>query len=176
MREGLATSLSTDGLRAVFQSSINLIDPTAGSSGSNIYLNVRGNNAVSLISGSFNSSLNPANGSSFSPVISGDGNSVVYISNATDLTSDTFIPPPSSIYLFNGSGNTLISRDSNGPLANCSSPSISQNGSVIAFISGNNVFIRDTSTNTDTASAIPNLPLNNNAPHNFLLLVLMEVP
>lgn len=168
VREGLATSLSDNGLRAVFQSSINLIDPTAGSSGSNIYLNARGNNSVSLISGSFNSSLIPANGSSFSPAISGDGNSVVYISNATDLTSDTFIPPPSSIYLFNGSGNTLISRDINGPLANCSSPTISQNGSVIAFISGNNVFVRDISTNTDTATQIPNLPLSNNAPPQFL--------
>ncbi|MFY9221077.1 MAG: hypothetical protein WAQ98_00320 [Blastocatellia bacterium] len=170
VREGLATSLSGDGSRAVFQSSINLIDPTAGSSGSNIYLNVRGNNVVSLISSSFNSSLNPANGSSFSPVISGDGSSVVYISNATDITSDTFIPPPSSVYLFNNSGNTLISRDSTGPLANCSSPSISQTGSVVVFISGNSVFVRDTNANTDTASPIPNLPLNNNAPPQFLTI------
>lgn len=168
VREGLATSLSTDGMRGVFQSSINLIDPTSGSNGSNVYLNVRQSDQVSLISRSFNLVATPGNGRSRSPVISGDGNSIVYISDATDLTSDTFIPPPSSIYLFNGSGNTLISRDINGPLANCSSPTISQNGSVIAFISGNNVFVRDVSTNTDTASQIPNLPLNNNATPQFL--------
>ena len=169
VREGLFTSLNADGSRAVFQSSINLIDPNAGASGSNIYLNVRGNNSVSLISSSFNSST-PANGSSFSPVISGDGSSVVYISNATDITSNTFVPPPSSVYLFNNNGNTLISRDSNGPLPNCSSPSISQNGSTIVFISGNNIFVVSANANTDTATQIPNLPLNNNAPPQFLTI------
>jgi hypothetical protein len=171
--QGLFTSVSADGTRAVFESSDNLTDISSSSSGSNIYLNIRGNDQFPLISRAFNSSSTPANGNSFSPAISGDGNSIVYVSNSTNLTGDGLAPATSSIYLFNNNnGNAIISRSSSGFLPDCSSPAINRDGSVIVFRSGNDIFVsRIGNANTDIASPIQNLPLgNNNAPPQFLTI------
>lgn len=170
--QGLFTSVSTDGMRAVFESSDNLTDISSSSSGSNIYLNIRGNEQFPLISRAFNSLSTPGNGISSSPAISGDGNSVVYVSTSTNLTGDGLAPATPSIYLFNNNGNALISRSSNGFLPGCSSPAINRDGSVIVFVSGSDIFVsRIGNANTDVASPIPNLPLsNNNAPPQFLTI------
>jgi len=151
--QGQATSVSNNGT-TVFQSgSSDLLGQSV--SGQQIYFNLSGSNGVGLISSAMTSG--PSNGRSASPVINGNGNLVAYVSTAIDITSDSAVAQTSSVYLFDiGSRtNTLISRASATDfLKNCSSPAISKDGTVVAFISDGKVYVK---RSTDDIAQLQNM-------------------
>jgi len=124
----------------------------------------------SLVRASTANDGSEANGSSLSPVISGDGHFVAFTSSATNLTSD-----PSSyidVYLFDSITGTVerISLADNGTTGNGGSdnPSLSIDGRFIAFQSEasnligtgadsngfTDIFVRDHSSSTTIRASI----------------------
>jgi Tol biopolymer transport system component len=77
-----------------------------------------------------------ANDDCFSPAISADGRSVVFISEATNLGS--FDTPSGGVFLFDRESGllTLVSKsaDGNGPNRKCEFAAISDDGSTVAYV------------------------------------------
>lgn len=112
---GLQASMSPDGSRIVFASSCPELTPGFRASGSNVYL-WDANATPHLRAISTRSGAQAANGPSFSPAITIDGQYVVFTSRATDLTTDNPAPGASQVYLFSiaAGTTTLVSRDALG--------------------------------------------------------------
>jgi hypothetical protein len=138
-------SLSGDGnLITYYSASTDLIGTTVTNGGTNIYLYNQTAGTTTLVthtaaSGTTGTTLFSTNGGSFNPVLSDNGQSIVYYSDGTDLTAgehqtkeqfDVFV------YSVGGGTNTLITHSTiSNAVGNGSSSDavISDNGSVVAF-------------------------------------------
>ena len=144
--DSYSPAISSDGRFVVFVSSAgDLIEATYSkcqiSGGiphncSNIYLYDREEGVLSLISTSPNGQ--PGNGNSFSPAISGDGQWIVFFSDATNLIEN---PTGPGVYLYE------LKTDQLNLIAQAGrDPSISADGRFVAYAgatAGRNVFIYD---------------------------------
>lgn len=160
LEQGQSTSLSADGGIIAFQStSRDLLGQQQATGQSNVYFNIRNTDGVTLVSTRMGSS-SPSNGRSISPAVSGDGSLITYVSNSTDISTDS--QTTDSIYVYDRRNgiSSLISKTDTTFLQNCSSPAISRDGSVVAFISSGRIFVKRTGTDfaqqiTTMANQIP---------------------
>lgn len=156
LEQGQGTSVSADGGIIAFQSnSGNLLGQGQATGQTNIYFNIRNTDGVALVSSRMGSGL-ASNGRSNSPMVSGDGSFIVYVSNSTDISVDS--QPTDSIYLFDRrtSASRLLSKtDATTFLQGCSSPVISRDGSIVAFISAGKIFVKRSTS--DFAEQIPTM-------------------
>lgn len=131
-------SISGDGSLIVFTSSATNFTPPAV--GQQIYMHDRGSNKISLISSDNSAASNPGNGSSNAPVISLDGKSIAFVSQATNLLAPG-TPSLSGQHIYvkdSGTGLTsLVSKNNNGISGDglSSAPAISADGRYVAFTS-----------------------------------------
>lgn len=160
-------AVSDDGRYVVFQSS-DTVTPGAGN-GSRVDVYLTDLSTHTTVRLSTGAGAAAPDGSSFDPVISGDGSHVAFESAATNLTSgdgnghlDVFVRD------LVGNATTLASVSTSGAQGNADSsqPSIAHDGSVVAFQSlasnlvgsdGNgasDVFVRDLAHNTTTLSSV----------------------
>ena len=166
----LFPSISDDGRFEVFQSTSDNLVPgfPAVLPSDNIFLRDRQTGTTSIVSVD-PTGKNVGNGNSTFPIISGNGQYVVFFSAATNLVADD--NPGNNNYPYvevlvrnlQTGVTVLASKDSNGnPIqANCESISISDNGSEVAFDDMNNVYLYNVQTDTTTV-----LTHSGNAPSN----------
>ena len=164
-----APSISGDGsLVAVVSQAANLV---AGVNGTQIYVHNRQTNQVELASRDSNTSVLKGNGTSSQPVISTDGRFVAFVSQSTNLVPGVSVAP--QLYLRDRqTGQTsLVSRATNGVISDGTvngAPSISSDGQFIAFVSnatnlvagvsGQQIYLRDTIAGTTTLISKNNNP------------------
>jgi Tol biopolymer transport system component len=153
-------SISGDGRYVTFVSSAtNLVAGVV--SGPQVYLRDTQTGQTSLISRNNNASVVAGNAGSTAPLISADGSTVAFVSQATNLLDPT-VPSVTAGQVYVRNLNTgvtsVVSRDSTGGLvvgnAASSAPSISGNGRYVTFVStasnlvtsvsGTQVYLRDT--------------------------------
>ncbi|MGG6266473.1 Calx-beta domain-containing protein [Leptolyngbya sp. AN03gr2] len=145
-------AVSGDGRYVVFTSSA-VLSPNDANGASDVFLYDRTSDTIALISRNFGDTGTAA-GNSFNPVISFDGNSVAFISNANDLVSDmNATRQANNIFVWERSTNTitLVSRNQDGTsgIEDSAAPSISDNGQRIAFQTQSQLLFTDTSTVPD---------------------------
>jgi len=132
--DSFAPSIATNGQSVAFESyATNLVADDANKLRDVFKWNAN-DNSILLVS----TSGTAANGESYQPVISGDGNLIAFSSGASNLTAGVNDNAMINVYLKDlSSGNiTLLTADAvTGKAAGGSSPSISQDGSRIAFCS-----------------------------------------
>ena len=128
-------AISADGNYITFVSSASNLDPRATDSVPNIFLYDVQHRTISCIS--VNSKAKTANKACDTPAISRDGALVVFTSRATNLDGDT--AGVENLFLWDRQQQsvTRISKGTNDANADapCSSPTISENGQFIAFVS-----------------------------------------
>ncbi len=153
-------SISGDGSLIAFASSATNF--VTGVGGTQIYLQNRGSNQVSLVSRDNSAASNPGTGVSSTPVISLDGTVVAFTSLAPNLLAPS-IPNVSGQQVYARDFTTglmgLVSQSSGGVTGDGSSsaPAISSNGRFVAFVSlstnlvtgvsGTQIYLRDRQTN-----------------------------
>ena len=169
----LFPSISDNGRYEVFQSTSDNLVPgfPAVLPSDNIFLRDRQTDTTTIVSVD-PTGKNVGNGNSTFPIISGNGQYVVFLSAATNLVADDNPEnnnpnnpdyPYVEVLVRNlQTGVTVLaSKDSNGnPIqANCESISISDNGSEVAFDDMENVYLYNVQTDTTTV-----LTASGNAP------------
>ncbi|BAU12161.1 hypothetical protein LEP3755_26900 [Leptolyngbya sp. NIES-3755] len=145
-------SVSGNGRYVVFTSSA-ILSPNDANGTSDVFLYDRTTDTISLISRNFGDTGTAA-GNSFNPVISFDGNSIAFISDANDLVSDmNTTEQANNIFVWERSTNaiTLVSRTQDGTsgIEDSAAPSISDDGQRIAFQTQSQLLFTDTSTVPD---------------------------
>lgn len=143
--DSFSASISGDGRYVVFVSNAkNFEEGTEGFS--QIFLYDRNTDTLSLISK--DATGKPGNGNSWSPSVSANGNQVVFVSSATNLT-DVESNGQDQVYLFDRmlGQMSIVSIAPDGTLADddAFSPSISADGQFILFQSYAGNFVKDTS-------------------------------
>ncbi len=131
-------AISGDGRFVVFTSSASTISSNDLNNASDVFLYDRQTNQVTLVSHN-EKNTGTATGQSFNPIISYDGSSVAFISNANDLVNATANNQANvnNVFVWNriSGAITLVSQDANvkGGIGDSSAPSISDDGNFIAF-------------------------------------------
>lgn len=128
-------SINGDGSLIAFASQATNL--AAGVSGSQIFVHNRQTNQIDVVSRDSNATLvNAGNGVSSAPSISSDGRFVAFVSLATNLVTSV---SGQQVYLRDRQAGTttLVSKDNLGNAGNgaSSTPAISDDGSVIAYVS-----------------------------------------
>jgi len=130
-----APSISADGRHVVFETAAtNLSANDKNTYLRDVFLWDQQSGQLTLISKTADGST--GNGESYEPVISGDGNTIAYTSNASDIIQLEPVFNTPNIYVHNvSSGRTeFITKDyETGKAGSGYSPSISEDGSKIAF-------------------------------------------
>ncbi len=89
-----------------------------------------------------------ANGESFEPSISGDGSVIAYSSNASNIVPLQPVFSTPNVYVYNQGHNEFITKDyETGKAASGYSPSISDDGTKIAFCAFNNRLVNGDTNN-----------------------------
>jgi hypothetical protein len=148
-------ALSADGAFVAFASSAaNLVPGQAsGTGGSNIFLYDRASGALTLVSHSSTGSTTTANDLSFHPVLSADGSTVAFLSDATDLVANQVDGNNSAdVFLYSRvSGiTTLVSHASASPTT------AAGGGAVDVTLNADGSFVAFTSTATNLVPAQAN--------------------
>lgn len=147
-------AVSGDGRYVVFASSASSLGANDSNGASDVFLYDRQTDSVTLISQNFSKS-GSATGASLNPVISFDGNFVAFISNANNLVGSMASNTDSINNIFvweRTTGNiSLVSRDDTGKsgIRASSAPSISDDGSRIAFQTQSQLLPTDSSARPD---------------------------
>lgn len=127
-------SISTDGRFVVFETYATNFSGTDNNTVRDIYLWDKTTEQLTLISKSISGTT--ANGESYEPVISGDGSTIAYTSNASDIVKlePVFNTPNVYVCDVNGGSTAFITKDfETGKAAGGYAPSISDDGTKIAF-------------------------------------------
>jgi hypothetical protein len=120
---------------------------------SNVFLSSSSTGASILLSGAGGSATTGGNGSSFTPVISGDGSTVAFVSQATNLITNQGHPTGAdNVFRYQGGTLALVSHAAGAPTTLASGdsafPVINANGTVISFQStATNLVPNQTSSN-----------------------------
>jgi hypothetical protein len=130
---------SSNGRYVVFVSQADGMAPDDNDTVQNVYVRDAATNSTILVSRADGPTGAPADGDSFEPAISADGSTVAFVSTATNLAGVIDTAGSEQVYtrnIFTGT-TTLQSRADGvaGDVANrdCEEPSVSDNGSVVAF-------------------------------------------
>jgi len=166
-RDSLLSSISADGRFVAFSSGASNLVPGDTNNRNDIFVRDTLTNTTTRVS--VDSAGNQADDISYTPSISADGRFVAFSSNSSNLvpedtnnTNDIFVRDTLT------NTTTRVSVDSAGNPANrnSSNPSISADGRFVAFFSGasnivpgdtnqrNDIFVRDTLTNTTTRVSV----------------------
>ncbi|MBW4540517.1 MAG: DUF4347 domain-containing protein [Myxacorys chilensis ATA2-1-KO14] len=135
-----ASSTSQDGQYVVFTSSANNLVDNDTNGKSDVFLFNRTDGSVKLISHQVSSTFS-ATGDSLNPIISSNGDSVTFVSNASNLVSGDIqnTGTRNNIFVWDRQNDvtTLVSRSSTGLSGNntSSSQTISATGDAISFLS-----------------------------------------
>jgi Tol biopolymer transport system component len=142
--ESSRPSISDDGRYVVFDSSANNLVAGDTNFRTDVFLHDRVTGETTLVSQ--NTSGQQGNDSSFSPVISGNGQFVAFTTNATNLTHK---PTNGAIVIRNlATGRTKVgSFNLDGTAASAASPSLSANGRYLAFASFVSGIVADDTNN-----------------------------
>lgn len=138
-------TISADGRIVTFASNSTNLAPGNTFNRTNVYIHDRLTGQT--IRASAGMSGTPANGESVEPTVSGDGRFVAYWSQASDLVpSDLNLTPDAFVYDRQTGQTERVSVDSSGhEVFNDSTtyrPSISENGRIVAFVSGATTLVR----------------------------------
>ncbi|HNR17740.1 MAG TPA: hypothetical protein PKG90_13820 [Chitinophagaceae bacterium] len=141
-------SISADGRSVVFESYAKNLASTDGNSVRDVYLWNEATGAITHISKS--SMGETGNGESYEPVISGDGNTVAYTSNASNIVKlePVFSTPNVYVHDVRSGITSFITKDyETGKAAGGYAPSISDDGTKIAFCAFTNRLVRNDNNN-----------------------------
>ncbi len=125
-------AISADGKTVVFESYATNLSSGDNSWTRDVYAWNEQGNAVELISKTAEGM--GGNGESYEPVVSGDGSVIAYTSNASDIVKLGPVFSTPNIYVNNGGSTLFITKDhETGNAAGGYSPSISEDGTKVAF-------------------------------------------
>lgn len=151
--ESLAPAISGDGRYIVYRSAATdlVADNDLNGTNEDIFLYDQNTGITSLVSHNL-TNTGSANQPSTYPVISTDGSTIGFRSNATDLTTDNYSSGEGQFFVYDvASGTiTLISKSTNGTDASNGDNddfTLSADGSILAFRSTANDLTMDTDTN-----------------------------
>ncbi len=157
-----AAAISADGSEVVFQSDASNLVATDTNNATDVFVRNLTTGMTSLVSANI-SNADSGDFESYGPVLSGDGNHVVFQSHADDLQSIHSHNTLVDIYErdLTTDVTTLISVNAAGTdsiLSNASQPAVSDDGRYVAFVDNAppQVYVRDTTAGT-TALASVNL-------------------
>ncbi|HEV7781445.1 MAG TPA: hypothetical protein VGO58_09270 [Chitinophagaceae bacterium] len=89
-----------------------------------------------------------ANGESYEPTISGDGSVIAYTSNASNIVKLEPVFSTPNVYVYNGGNNIFITKDpETGKAVTGYSPSISEDGTRVAFCAYTNKLVKNDNNN-----------------------------
>jgi Tol biopolymer transport system component len=150
--ESVNPDISRDGRFVVFESIAgNLANVEFARGIPRVFLRDRQTGIIRLLS--TNVRGEPANGPSTNPAISADGETVVFISSASDILEDTAGSP--GVYLTRLASNTRtrvdVTNQGQARIGQSASPAISADGRYVAFMSRADLTPRDGSSPTDDA-------------------------
>ena len=129
-----APAISIDGQTVVFESYATNFGEADNNNTRDVFVWNAGTGNVNLVSKSQQGGA--ANGESYEPTISGDGNVIAYTSYATDIVSLAPVFPIPNVYVADQGSSDFITKDyQTGKAASGNSPSISEDGNKIAFCS-----------------------------------------
>lgn len=142
-------SISADGRYVVFETAAtNLSTGDVNTYLRDVYLWDQQTGRLTLVSRSTTGQT--GNGESYEPVISGDGSTVAYTSNASDIVTLQPVFNTPNIYVYNVSSGstTFITKDfETGKAGSGYAPSISDDGTKIAFCSYSYRLVKDDNNN-----------------------------
>jgi len=142
------TVISADGTKIAFASNAtDLITDTTTNGNGDVFLYDVATATTTLITKG--SSGDGGNGWSYNPSITADGTKITFTSYATDLITDTTTNGRGEVFLYDVATGvtTLVTKGSSGNGSKGNNPSISADGTKIAFTSGATDLITDTTTN-----------------------------
>ena len=152
-------SISADGSEVVFQSDAPNLVATDTNNATDVFVRNLMTGMTSLVSAN-NSNADSGDFASLDPVLSGDGNHVVFLSHADDLQS-IHAHNLANVYErdLQTDVTTLISVNAAGTdslVTNSSQPAVSDDGSVVAYVTGGppQVYVRDTQAGTTTLASV----------------------
>ena len=139
--DSFSPSISSDGRMVAFESYSTNLTPGDNNNLRDVFMWNSMTNILTMVS----TSGAPANGESFGASISGFGKMVAFSSGASNLTSGVEGTSTINVYLKDiSSGNIkLLSKDPAGKPVGGSSPSISDDGSKVAFCSSASTLVAD---------------------------------
>jgi Tol biopolymer transport system component len=140
-------AISADGKTVAFESyATNLFD-SDNNGARDIYLWNEQSGAVTLISRAQGGGA--ANGESYEPTVSGDGSVIAYTSGANNIVPLQAVYSTPNVYVYkNGAGTAFISKDfETGKAASGYSPSISDDGTKVAFCAYSNRLVNGDNNN-----------------------------
>jgi Tol biopolymer transport system component len=141
-------SVSADGRSVVFESYAKNLSGSDGNSVRDVYLWNEATSAITHISKS--SAGEPGNGESYEPVISGDGNTITYTSGASNIVQlePVFNTPNVYVYDVRSGSTSFITKDyETGKAAGGYAPTISDDGTKVAFCAFTNRLIKGDDNN-----------------------------
>ncbi len=154
-----SASISADGSEVVFQSDASNLVATDTNNATDVFVRNLMTGMTSLVSANI-SNADSGDFASLDPVLSGDGNHVVFLSHADDLQS---IHAHNLVNVYERDlqtdMTTLISVNAAGTdslVTNSSQPAVSADGSVVAYVTGGppQVYVRDTQAGTTTLASV----------------------
>jgi Tol biopolymer transport system component len=150
--ESVNPDISQDGRFVVFESTAgNLATGEIARGIPRVFLRDRQTDIIRLLS--TNARDEPANGPSMNPAISADGESVVFVSSATDILEGTVAS--TGVYLIRLASNTRtrvdVTNQGQARSGQSASPVISADGRYVAFMSRADLTPRDGSSSADDA-------------------------
>lgn len=144
-----APTISADGRYVVFETAAtNLTSGDVNTYLRDVFLWDQQTGKLELISKSAGGQT--GNGESYEPVISGDGNTIAYTSNASDIVKlePVFNTPNIYIYDVRSGTTSFITKDyETGKAASGYAPTISDDGTKIAFCAYSNRLVKDDNNN-----------------------------
>ena len=153
-------TISADGSEVVFQSDASNLVATDTNNATDVFVRNLKTGVTSLVSAN-QSNADSGDFESYGPVLSGDGNHVVFLSHADDLQSVHKHNLVVDVYERNLTTGvtTLISVNTAGTdsiISNASEPSVSPDGRYVAFVDEGppQVFVRDTQAGTTVVASI----------------------
>jgi Tol biopolymer transport system component len=150
--ESVNPDISRDGRFVVFESTAgNLTNVEFARGIPRVFLRDRQTGIIRLLS--TNARDEPANGPSMNPAISADGESVVFVSSATDILEGTVAS--AGVYLIRLASNTRtrvdVTNQGQARIGQSASPAISADGRYVAFMSRADLTPGDGSSSADDA-------------------------
>ncbi len=153
-------SISADGSEVVFQSDASNLVATDTNNATDVFVRSLTTGMTSLVSANI-SNTDSGDFESFGPVLSGDGNHVVFLSHADDLQSIHKHNELVDVYErdLTTDVTTLISVNAAGTdsiLSNASQPAVSDDGRYVAFVDNSppQVYVRDTQAGTTALASV----------------------
>ncbi len=141
-----APAISADGKTVAFESYATNLSPGDNNGVRDVYAWNEQTGQVTLISQS--QVGNAGNSESYEPTVSGDGSVIAYTSNASDIVTLGPVFSTPNVYVYNGGSTVFITKDyESGKAVGGYSPSVSEDGTKIAFCAYTSRLVKDDNNN-----------------------------